>query len=339
MPYRSEHLARLVQDDHTGEVVDLENEIAGRALRGADRAFEELVRRILDAWTRAFGGPGQSAVHGGALRQLLATAQAAVRRLLGDIADRAPGALADGLGPALAMGVRQGAEFVRAASGRRSRAPVVPTVGRVLRAEVHRLRDMVTERRDRALFLLHPDRVHRWSQMLAGLGAARAAVPAVRAHIAWVINTAVHEGLDAVVRATAPLRLWVSEASACVRCLAYTGRTAAPGEPFQGGLSWDPRQRHIGAPGVDGPPLHPSCRCRTVPWDDAWTTSGIPFPLALRREAHRSIAYGRARPSESRAARLRAVRELLRTEPDLLPAVESRARSALQAGHFAPAAA
>ncbi|WP_176739652.1 hypothetical protein, partial [Streptomyces sp. EN16] len=62
------------------------------------------------------------------------------------------------------------------------------------------------------------------------------------------------------------------------------------------------------------------------------------FPLALRREAHRSIAYGRARPSESRAARLRAVRELLRTEPDLLPAVEARARTALQAGRF-PAAA
>jgi hypothetical protein len=338
MPYSSEHLARLVQDDHTGEVVDLENEIAGRALRGSDRAFEELIRRILDAWTRAFGGPAQPAMSGGALRQILATAQAAVRRLLSDVADRAPNALADRLGPALALGVRQGSEFVRAASGRRRRTPQVPSVGRVLRAEAHRLRDMVTERRDRALFLLHPDRVHRWSQMLAGLGAARAAVPAVRAHIAWVINTAVHEGLDAVVRATAPLRLWVSEADACTVCLAYTGRVVAVDDLFPGGLSWDPRQRRAAAPGIEGPPKHAHCRCRAVPWDDAWTASGTPFPLALRREAHRSIAYGRARPSESRAARLRAVRELLRTEPDLLPAVESRARSALQAGRF-PAAA
>jgi hypothetical protein len=338
MPYSSEDLARLVQDDHTGEVIDLENQVAGRALRGSDRAFEELIRRILNAWTRAFGGPEQPALPGGALRQILATAQAAIRRLLGDIADRAPGALADGLGPALAMGVRQGAAFVRAASGRRRRTPEVPSAGRALRAEAHRLRDMVTERRDRALFLLHPDRVHRWSQMLAGLGAARAAVPAVRAHIAWVVNTAVHEGLDAVVRATAPLRLWVSEADACVRCLAYTGRTVAVDEPFPGGLSWDPRQRAARLPGVEGPPLHSHCRCRAVPWDDAWTAGGIPFPLALRREAHRSIAYGRARPSESRVARLRAARELLRTEPDLLPAVEARARTALQAGRFAAAA-
>ncbi|WP_069769787.1 hypothetical protein [Streptomyces sp. LUP30] len=338
MPYRSKHLAALVQGDHTSEVVDLEDEITGQALRGTDRAFEELIRRILDAWTRAFGGPAQPAMSGGALRQILATAQAAVRRLLSDIADRAPGALSDKLGPALALGVRQGTEFVRAASGRRESEPRVPVVGRVLRAEAHRLRDMVTERRDRALFLLHPDRVHRWSQMLAGLGAARAAIPAVRAHIAWVINTAVHEGLDAVVRATAPLRLWVSEADACVRCLAYTGRVVAADQPFPGGLSWDPRQRAARLPGVEGPPLHSHCRCRAVPWDDAWTTAGIPFPLALRREAHRSIAYGRARPSESRAARLRAVRELLRTEPDLLPAVEARARTALQAGRF-PAAA
>lgn len=338
MPYRSEHLARLVQDDHTGEVVDLENEIADRALHGTDRAFEELIRRILDAWTRAFGGPDQAALPGGVLRQILATAQTAVRRLLGDLADRAPGALTDGLGPALAMGVRQGTEFVRAASGRRRSEPRVPSVGRVLRAEARRLRDMVTERRDRALFLLHPDRVHRWSQMVAGLGAAGAAVPAVRAHIAWVINTAVHEGLDAVVRATAPLRLWVSEADACVRCLAYTGRTVAVDDPFPGGLSWDPRQRAAGRAGVEGPPLHSHCRCRAVPWNEAWTTEGVPFPLALQREAHRSIAYGRARPSESRAARLRAVRELLRVEPDLLPAVDARARTALRAGTFAPAA-
>jgi len=54
----------------------------------------------------------------------------------------------------------------------------------------------------------------------------------------------------------------------------------------------------------------------------------------LQREAHRSIAYGRARPSESRAARLRAVRELLRTEPDLLPAVEATARTAVRTGRF-----
>ncbi|MEU6597861.1 hypothetical protein [Streptomyces flaveolus] len=337
MPYSSDRLTRLVQDDHTDEVIDLENQLAGQALRGSDRAFEELFRRTLTAWTHAYGGPNQPALPGDTLHRIIAVARAAAGRLLDELAARAPGALEDGLGPALAMGVRQGLDFVRAASGRRRRTPAAPRVGRVLRDEARRIRDMVIERRDRALFLLHPDRVTRWSHMLAGLGAARAALPAVRAHIAWVINTAVQEGLDAVVRATAPLRVWVSEADACVRCLAYTGRTARPGEPFPGGLSWDPRQRRARAAGVAGPPLHAHCRCRTVPWDDAWRASGTPFPEALRREAERSIGFGAGRPSESRAVRLRAARELLRTVDDLLPAVEAGARAAIRTGRF-PAA-
>ena len=337
MPYSSDRLTRLVQDDHTGEVVDLENRLAAQIMRGADRACEELIRRVLTAWTRAFGGPNQPAIAGDALRRILAAARTGARHLLDRFADRAPSVLTGGLGPALAMGVRQGADFVRAASGRRRRTPTVPSVSRVLRDEAHRIRDLVVERRDRALFLLHPDRVTRWSHMLAGLGAARAALPAIRAHIAWVINTAIHEGLDAVVRATAPLRGWVSEADACVRCLAYTGRTAKAGEAFPGGLSWDPRQRRTRAQAVDGPPLHAHCRCRTVPWDGRWKADGIPFPEALRREAERSIGYGAVRPSESRAVRLRAARELLRTVDDLLPAVESRARTALRNGRF-PAA-
>jgi hypothetical protein len=338
MPYRSSDLARLVQNDHTSDVMDLEDGVAGTVLGDSEEAFEALIRRTLSAWITAFGGADQPAEAGDVLRRILAAARAAARQVLDEIASRSSTALEGVLGQALALGVAQGVAFVREASGRSPRAPVVPRVGRLLRAEAQRVGDMVRERRDRALFLLHPDRVTRWTHLLAGVGAARAALPAVRAHIAWVVNTAVREGLDAVARASAPLRLWVSEADACTRCLAYTGRTAPAGENFPGGLSWDPRQRRIGAAMVEGPPLHGNCRCRTVPWDDAWVASGIPFPLALRREAHRSIAYGRARPSESRAARLRAVRELLRTEPDLLPAVDARARRALRTGRFTTAA-
>ncbi|MDX2697244.1 hypothetical protein [Streptomyces ipomoeae] len=338
MAYRSRDLARLVQNEQTDAVVDLEDGVAGTILGDSQSAFEALIERTLTAWVRAFGGADQPATAGDVLRRLLAAARAAVRRVLDEVASRSSTALEGVLGQALALGVEQGAVFVREASGRRPRTPAVPRVGRLLRAEAQRVGGMVRERRDRALLLLHPDRVTRWTHLLAGVGAARAVLPAVRAHIAWVVNTAVREGLDAVARATARLRVWVSEADACTRCLAYTGRTAPVGEPFPGGLSWDPRQRRIGGPAVEGPPLHGHCRCRTVPWDDAWVASGIPFPLALRREAHRSIAYGRARPSESRAARLRAVRELLRTEPDLLPAVDARARRALRTGSFTAAA-
>lgn len=337
MAYDSDRLARLVQDEHLGKVIDLEDRIGAASVGDSDRLFAELIRRTLAAWARAFGGPGRPGAPGDVLRRIIAAARAAVRRILGGLAPRAATALDDALEEALALGVQQGSDFVRAASGRRRGAPIVRT-GRALRDEAARIADLVTQRRDRALFLLHPDRVTRWTHLLTGLAAARAAIPAVRAHIAWVVNTAVNEGLDAFTRGVATLRLWVAEADACVRCLAYTGRTAPLGEPFPGGLSWDPRQRHIGAPGIDGPPLHAHCRCRTVPWADTWTATGIPFPLALQREAHRALAYGTARPSESRAARLRAARELLRTEPDLLPAVESRARTALRTGRFATAA-
>lgn len=337
MPDSSDRLLRLVQDDHTGEVIDLENRIARAAIGSGDSLFAELIRRTLTAWTRAYGGVDQPGTPGDVLRRILAAARAAVRRILDTISPRSLSALEGSLGEALKLGVRQGGEFVRAATGRRRRGVAVPQVGRALRDEARHLGELVAQRRDRALHLLHPDRVSRWTHLLAGLGAARAALPAIRAHIAWVVNAAVHEGLDAVVRASAKTRLWVSEADACVRCLAYTGRTAPVGEPFPGGLSWDPRQRRR-TPGVDGPPLHAHCRCRAVPWSDSWNADGTSFPLALQREAHRSLAYGTARPTESRAARLRAARELLRTEPDLLPAVEARARTALRTGRFAPAA-
>lgn len=338
MPYRSDDLARLVQDDHAGEVLGLENETTDSILHGEDASFEALIRRTLTAWVQAFGGVDQPATAGDALRRILAAARAAVRRILGRIADRAPDRLAAVLPQALTLGVRHGAEFAEAASGRRVRAVTTPRVGRPLRKEAARVGDLVRERQDRALFLLHPDRTTRWAHALAGLGVGRAALAAVRAHVAWVVNTAVSEGADTMARAVASARVWVAEVDACVRCLSYTGRVVAVDQPFPGGLSWDPRQRRLRAAPVDGPPLHAHCRCRALPWNGAWTTEGVPFPLALQREAHRSIAYGRARPSESRAARLRAVRELLRTEPDLLPAVDARARRALRTGDFTPAA-
>jgi hypothetical protein len=338
MAYRSDHLARLVQDQQTSQVTELEDKIVDSVIGDSDSSFEDLIRRTLGTWVRTFGDLGHDIASGEELRRIIAAARSAVRRLLGDVAGRGPTALWGALAGALSLGVGQGVAFVGAASGDTPTVPAVPRAGRVLRDEALRIREMVEQRRDQALFLLRPEKVTRWSHMLAGLGAARAALPAVRAHVAWVVNTAVSQGWDAVARVTAPMRLWVSEADACVRCLAYTGRVVPVGEPFPGGLSWDPRQRHIGGPAVDGPPLHAHCRCRTVPWDDAWTTSGIPFPLALRREAHRSIAYGRARSSESRTARIRAARELLRVERDLLPAVEARARTAVREGRFAPAA-
>jgi hypothetical protein len=337
MGYRSDDLMHLVRGDHTDAVRELEGRTMATAVGDLDGQLDTLARVTLGAWTRLFGGPAAVATTGAALDQITAAVRAAVRRLLDRLGPRALRAIRDALPSALTLGVQQGAEFLRAASGRRH-AALTLRVPRTLRDEAARITELVADRRDRALALLGREHVTRWSDLLHSIGAARSVGAAVRAHAAWLIGRAVNAGLDAGARAAGLARLWIAEADACVRCLAYTGLIAQPGQGFPGGLSWDPRLRTIGAANIDGPPAHPHCRCRTVAWSPRWRADGVPFPLALRREAHRSIAYGAGRPSESRATRLRAVRELLRAEPDLLPAVEASARTALRTGRFPVAA-
>lgn len=337
MVYRPGDLMHLVQEDHTDEVRALEDKTLG-FLAHLDDALDDLVRRTLTAWTRAFGSPDTQGA-GGVLDGIVRAVRAAVRRLLAPIGDTARQALTKTLGPAVRLGAAQGAAFLRAAGARRATAPRV-RVGRALRREADLLPNLVADRRHRALALLGRGQVTRWSHLLHAIGAARNVTAAVRGHVAWMVGRAVDAGLAAVADAQGLVRLWVAEANACVRCLAYAGLTTDPRGQFPGGLAWDPRQRHTTAPAIDGPPLHPHCRCRAVPWNPRLhpTPGSIPFPLALQREAHRSIATGTARPTESRAARLRAARELLRTEPDLLPAVETEARTAVRTGRFPVAA-
>jgi hypothetical protein len=93
MPYSSDDLFRLVQDEHTRQVIDLEKRIGTAAVGDSDRLFAELIRRTLTAWTRAFGGPDQAATAGDLLRRILAAARAAIRRILDALAPRATAAL------------------------------------------------------------------------------------------------------------------------------------------------------------------------------------------------------------------------------------------------------
>lgn len=337
MTYSAQDLTRLVQGDHTDAVAALEDATAGESLGDVEGQFDTLARTSLTGWVAAFGAVGAVAVAGAALDRLVAAVRSAVHRLLDQLGPRARRNLQGALDDAFQLGAQQGVEFLRAASGRRRSVPSA-RAPRALADEAARIADLISDRRSRALALLGRGQVQRWTDLLHAIGAARSAGSAVRAHVAWVVGRAVNAGLDSVADAAHLSRLWVAEASACVRCLAYTGRIADSSGQFPGGLAWDPRQRHIGAAPIDGPPLHPHCRCRTVAWNPRWRPAGVPFPLALQREAHRSIAYGVGRPSESRAGRLRAVRELLRTEDDLLPAVEARAHAALTAGRFQAAA-
>lgn len=126
----------------------------------------------------------------------------------------------------------------------------------------------------------------------------------------------------------APGVVWVAERDACVNCIALSGQVARIGQPFDGSLTWG--DKALQWSGFSGkPPRHPHCRCRLIPWDGGQET-----PNALKREAERSIARGWSLPSESNAARLRALDRLLRQGTGLPPSVVRRARQALAAGNF-----
>lgn len=337
MAYQSDDLMALAQGYHTDAVRALEDTTVELAVGGLNGQFDTLAQSTLAAWVAAFGSLGAVAAAGAALDRVVSAVRSAVHRLLDQLGLRARRALWDALPAALSLGVSQGVEFLHAATGRHRAAPTlrVPTA---LADEAARIADLVADRRDRAAALLGRGHVTRWADLLHAIGAARSSGAAIRGHTAWTVGRAVNAGLDAVTNAAGMARLWIAEAQACVRCLAYTGLIATAGQPFPGGLSWDPRSRHIGAGAIGGPPLHAHCRCRAVAWSTRWRADGIPFPEALRNEAQRSLAYGAGRPSESRAARLRAARELLRTEPGLLPAVEATARTAVRTGRFPVAA-
>jgi hypothetical protein len=184
--------------------------------------------------------------------------------------------------------------------------------------------------------MLTPREVRRsgWRGVVAGIAAARRAVTLAGQTSAWAIHRAINSGSAQATEALGARGLWVAEPTACVRCAAYSGRLADRDGRFPGGLSLDPHQRSTTQAAIDGPPLHPACRCRVVPWRDEWTPRrGPSLPDLLREQAWRSVATGQARPSESRAARLRAAR-YVSAQRDVPASVRRQAQAAVAAGRF-----
>lgn len=329
----AQQLAELSQGEHTDAVVALEEATAEAAVGPTDGQFTELIAKTLAAWTALSAGAGAAAVSVEALRRLLASVRAAVRRILGPLGPRAQRALDGALVDAVRLGAQQHAEFYREASGRRASAPT-PGPGRALRSLADGIEQLVADRRDRALTLLHIRQARTWGDILTGIGAARSAVSAVRAHISWVLNSAVNDGLLAGITAVGSRKLWVTEQDACTGCLAYAGQVVDVDKDFPGGLNMDPRQIRTDAPGLNAPPLHPNCRCRLMPWHNRWDRQSNPLPEVLREDAMLAVAFGRARPTESRAARIRAAAALLASDADLPTAARRAAQRAARTGRF-----
>lgn len=331
-----EELAQLVQQEHTDEISALEEGAIAVLLAGTGVQFERLIRRTLTAWTVAFGSPDALAASGATLNRLMASVRSAVRRIVGDLGKRAVTALTEVLPSIAQSAARQGTQFVVAASGRPFRQP--PTrVAASVSAGAAVMADAVDEQVSRSLAALKTRAVRRWSDVLTGIGIARSATSTVERHVATAVTEVVNDTLQMTVRTVGGMRLWIAEADACVTCSAYSGLLADAGASFPGGLSWDPSRRTDGADRIDLPPLHPRCRCRVLPWLPRWSAGEVPLPLHLQRQARSNIAHGHARPSESRAARVRAAAELLRSGVDLPPDVRAAAQRAVRDRRFAAA--
>ncbi|MEU0098251.1 hypothetical protein [Streptomyces sp. NPDC006267] len=115
---------------------------------------------------------------------------------------------------------------------------------------------------------------------------ARRAVTRIARHAAVAVTSAAAHAAAAIARAIGPTTrlLWVAEPGACPACGAYAGRSVIAGRRFPAALSLDPR-RTVFATAPKGPPLHPHCRCWTIPYSPTWHVDGTPLPRLLRQYA------------------------------------------------------
>lgn len=147
---------------------------------------------------------------------------------------------------------------------------------------------------------------------LASLLAVTAPLTRSVADMSAAAQYAVHRGAnEAVISAAAQVdakTVFVPERDACTDCIE------------QGGMTDDD--------GFEVPPLHPWCRCEVQTYEDP------DVPLALKREAVRSVLRGFSLPSESEAERLRAAAAMLKKRPQAPESVKAYARRAVREGGF-----
>lgn len=330
----AQDLADLVQQEQTRQAVALEEQAIADADGGADAALAVAVTAALTGWVGAFGALTVTGT-GPALASYLTGVRQDVARATAGMEQRAPRAVEGVLGEAATMGARHAVGFAAHAAGGRRRPLAVAAPEDAVDA-ARSLGVLVRDHLRLSRTLLGEREVRRtgWRGVLAGIGAARQAVATVRRVGAWAVHRAINDGAAQAITSLGADGLWVAEPDACVACLAYSGRLADSAGRFPGGLSLDPRQARTSAPLIEGPPRHPHCRCRLVPWRPQWAPRrGPALPDLLREQAWRSAATGRGRPTESRAARLRAARTLLAT-PGVSAGVRHQARTAVAAGHF-----
>lgn len=328
-------LIRLAQDDHAAALVDLEDTVAGAIVGGTAERLDELQRDMTAEWVKAFGGtsePGEPDRR----RAIAAVLRTQLDRVLRELGAGMMGMAAAGAANAVELGVEQAAEWATAAAERRVRAIEPPPPSPEAQDAIDGLESHLADGRDRMAGALNAGNLSMlgFAGLLAAIGTVRRARAAVDSAVRWLVGQAANDGSEAMVKDLGADKLWIAERDSCVHCAAYSGHVVGADKDFPGGLTFD-----VKSPWPDPlrtPPLHPRCRCRSVPWMGEWdgNTSGVDLPEALQREAERSILRGWATETESNAARMRAARKLLEQGTDLPKSVRDEARRRLRAGEF-----
>lgn len=185
------------------------------------------------------------------------------------------------------LSARQAAALAAAMSGEPT-PPMQPVIGPEAATAADAVPAAVEDEHQRALALLTAASVTAlgFAGVTGVFNRARRAVIRISRHAAVAVTSAAAHAATAVARAIGPTTrlLWVAEPGACPACAAYAGRSVVAGRRFPAALSLDPR-RTVFATAPTGPPLHPHCRCWTIPYSPTWPVDGTPLPALLRRAA------------------------------------------------------
>ncbi|MEW1630831.1 hypothetical protein AB0387_26155 [Streptomyces sp. NPDC089173] len=166
--------------------------------------------------------------------------------------------------------------------------PIQPVIGPDATAAADAVPAAVDEEHHHALALLTAASLTAlgFAALTGVFNRARRAVTRIARHAAVAVTSAAAHAAAGVARAIGPTTrlLWVAEPGACPACAAYAGRSVPVGRRFPAALSLNPR-RTVFATAPKGPPLHPSCRCWTIPYSPTWRVDGTPLPRLLRQYA------------------------------------------------------
>ncbi|KFK87844.1 hypothetical protein IX27_18315 [Streptomyces sp. JS01] len=263
----------------------IEQQAAHDAAQPLAQALADAQRTATRQWLHATDRQASPAP--GALDRLIA----AIKQLLAD-AFRGKGKLAaDSIRIAAfnsaQLSARQASALAAAMSGEPV-PPVQPVIGPEAAATADAVPAAVEEEHHRALALLTAASVTAlgFAGVTGVFNRARRAVTRIARHAAVAVTSAAAHAATAVARTIWPTTrlLWVAEPGACPACAAYAGRSVVAGRRFPAALSLDPR-RTVFATAPLGPPLHPHCRCWTIPYSPTWPVDGTPLPALLRRAA------------------------------------------------------